>query len=437
MKISRRDFQIALGLSFLSLTTTKLHAFKNRGKSAAGIPILQGATCPTSTQLSILGVRDRPYFFEVIDLYNSQTIKISEQLIYKKNYSDWLNYHLVIEDLQLDREYQLNVYTEIDGQIVDTRKFKTLNLEQAQLNWVFGSCMFEGRHQKSIWDSLYAQKPDFIIFLGDTVYIDRKWGGSAEVSEERIWGRHIQARLVLDIYYWPELIPVIATWDDHDFGLNDANRTFSFKEESREIFDIFFPCYENDFYTRGPGVAKKISTFGQEFYLLDNRTFRSENLSSSEEYFGEKQLQWLEESIDRKKLTWLMQGSQWTTPYDKTENFQRTHNRAYLHTFNRLKSLNAKFVLCSGDVHFSEICRIPDNLLGYESMELTSSSIHSRSVPGYSYLFKNPQRLVGTGAKNFLFINSTNKGTYIEGDVTSFSANNQIMFKMDLDKVKF
>jgi len=31
-----------------------------------------------------------------------------------------------------------------------------------------------------------------------------------------------------------------ATWDDHDFGRNDAGRHYPFKKESKEIFLSFY-----------------------------------------------------------------------------------------------------------------------------------------------------------------------------------------------------
>ena len=35
-------------------------------------------------------------------------------------------------------------------------------------------------------------------------------------------------------------IPVLATWDDHDYGLNDAGREWRLKEEAKEVFLDFY-----------------------------------------------------------------------------------------------------------------------------------------------------------------------------------------------------
>ena len=35
-------------------------------------------------------------------------------------------------------------------------------------------------------------------------------------------------------------VPILATWDDHDFGWNDAGRHYPFKKEAKEIFLDFF-----------------------------------------------------------------------------------------------------------------------------------------------------------------------------------------------------
>ena len=438
MSLSRRDFHKLLGLGLLSLGIPKISNARNSFKTdPTGVPILQGSTTADSTQITVLGLRQEAYDFEVKEKGSTKTITPKNLQIFEKNYSQWVNYHIDLEGLELGKEYELIVRLASSGEVVDLRSFKSLNLDKPQLKWVFGSCMYEGKHKKAIWDSLHAQQPEFIIFVGDSVYIDRKWGDSKEISEERLWGRHIQSRLILDIYYWPQLIPVLATWDDHDYGLNNSNRSFSLKDQSREIFDIFFPCYEGAHIERGPGVAKKLITQGQDFYLLDNRSFRSEKRAAQEEYFGEQQLLWMEKTLDKEKLNWLMQGSQWTTSYDRTENFQRTHKKAFLSTFQRLKDLQARFVLCSGDVHFSEVSNIPQSLLGYNTLELTSSSLHSRSVPGFNYIFKNKNRIVATPSKNYLLIESEDLGQGVLGSVSSYSTKQKLKFAVNLNRIRF
>ena len=34
--------------------------------------------------------------------------------------------------------------------------------------------------------------------------------------------------------------PIIATWDDHDYGMNDVGRHYEKKEQSKKIFLKFF-----------------------------------------------------------------------------------------------------------------------------------------------------------------------------------------------------
>ena len=59
----------------------------------------------------------------------------------------------------------------------------------------------------------------------------------------RLWRRHAEARMTLEIYYSKRLYPIFATWDDHDFGKNDAGKQFPYVPEAhrwggREVFEI-------------------------------------------------------------------------------------------------------------------------------------------------------------------------------------------------------
>lgn len=240
MNFSRRDFHKILGLGLLSFSFPSGGQVNKSEDFPSGVPMLQGATSAQSTQISILGLKNSNYKFECYNQSLSLSIHINKIEVHEKDFSDWVIYNLYIENLDPNYFYELKIVRESDGKFLDNRTFQTLDLNKENLYWAFGSCMYDGTHKKEIWQSLQEQNADFIIFVGDSVYIDRKWGGSKEVSEQRLWGRHVQARLTLDIYYWQHLKPVFATWDDHDYGLNNSNRAFVLKHESQGIFNIFF-----------------------------------------------------------------------------------------------------------------------------------------------------------------------------------------------------
>lgn len=434
MGLSRRDFSKMFGLGLAGMATRSVHSDESGLYSRNRLPIMQGSTDISSTVISVLGSRSVPLEFKVVEMNSNRLLSSVHVSKIEKPFSESVQYRLSVEQLDLGQTYQLLVLSEKDHRILDERVFSALDLEKERLKWVFGSCMEEGLHTKAIWDSMKKLRPDFIILLGDVVYIDIKWGGSKEVSEERLWGRHVVARKVIDLYFWEELVPTFAVWDDHDFGLNNSDRRFPLKFESQIIFDSFFPCQESKHVSLGPGLAKMVSTPSQDFFLLDCRSFRSEPKAKREVYFGEDQLKWLEERVDPSKITWLMMGSQWTVPYEDTENFSITHPQAYRETFQRLRDSKGQFVLCSGDIHWSEVTGIPDGLLPYKTLELTSSRIHSYGFTGSPIMYRNPLRMESTGSKNFCYLETELVHKSIHGFVRSYTANSRIKYEVDLSQ---
>ena len=66
-----------------------------------------------------------------------------------------------------------------------------------------------------IFETIAARRPELFIFLGDNIYADTQ---DMEVM------RNKYAKLAADAGF-SKLIgscPVLATWDDHDYGTNDG-----------------------------------------------------------------------------------------------------------------------------------------------------------------------------------------------------------------------
>jgi alkaline phosphatase D len=70
-----------------------------------------------------------------------------------------------------------------------------------------------------------------------------------------------------------------ATWDDHDFGQNDAGKWYPYKNESKEIFLKFFKEPAESERRKHEGIYKteylKPGDKTIQVILLDVRTFRN------------------------------------------------------------------------------------------------------------------------------------------------------------------
>ena len=92
----------------------------------------------------------------------------------------------------------------------------------------FGSCSNQNK-DLSIFDTILSRQPDVFIYLGDNIYADT----------ENMWVLRKKYRTLKNNPHYKKFearTPIIATWDDHDYGLNDSGKHYPKKEASKKIF---------------------------------------------------------------------------------------------------------------------------------------------------------------------------------------------------------
>jgi len=388
--------------------------------------ILQGATDETKTQFSIVYDRSKKLSVVAINLKGHELtpdfVEVKTMASYEKSITKVYFSHLSIHD-----KYQLVLKTE-DGEILDQREFKTLETNNSKLKFALCSCMDEYRHDAGIWQDLMEKSPDVIFFIGDSVYTD--WhprGGAA--NPEQLWIRYSEARSTLDIYFSKKLIPIFAVWDDHDFGLDNSGSDYKYVKESKQNFLSFFaqdPGYCSVL-VQGPGVSSAVYLAKQLFVLMDGRSFRLAR-GSKERYahWGQDQENWLYRLLDEHAgIAWLMNGIQYVPSFIFKESISRNFPINLEAFFTELRNSKSKVILVSGDVHYSEVSELEQELLGYRSYEITSSGIHSVPFPGAPGVVHNSRRLEGTGQRNYVIVEAHYKGSFL---VTSHSKNKKVNF---------
>src|SRR5262245_55679530 len=92
----------------------------------------------------------------------------------------------------------------------------------------FGSCAHQDRPQP-IWEQVVAVKPDLFLFAGDNIYGDTR---DMEVLKARY------ARLAAMPGYQKllRICPLLATWDDHDYGADDAGADSPNRAGCKQLF---------------------------------------------------------------------------------------------------------------------------------------------------------------------------------------------------------
>lgn len=105
-------------------------------------------------------------------------------------------------------------------------------IQAKSLNISFGSCLKQ-KKDLSILKTIDEFSPDYFIFLGDNIYKD-----TYDILEKRLEYEKLGKNL--DFISLKTKSKIFATWDDHDYGVNDSGMEYPLKKESQEEFLKFF-----------------------------------------------------------------------------------------------------------------------------------------------------------------------------------------------------
>jgi alkaline phosphatase D len=215
-------------------------------------------------------------------------------------------------------------------------------------------------------------------------------------------------------------VPHLATWDDHDYGKNDAGADFADRHEAQKLFLQFWGVPVSDIRHRRDGVYHA-EIFGPErqrvqVIVLDTRFFRSSlkptdqhNAAGRERYLpdedpaktmlGEAQWSWLadrlREPADLRLIVSSVQVVAEGHGWERWGNLPRERQRLY----DLIRATAAGgVILLSGDRHVGGLYR-EATATPYPLVEITSSGIN-QAFPGNQE--DGPNRLGPVyGAPNF------------------------------------
>jgi len=246
----------------------------------------------------------------------------------------------------------------------------------------FGSCN-NAYAPNELWDDIFLAKPEAWIWGGDIVYADSDDFGTIEKHYHRQLENQEYKRLT-------DSTKILATWDDHDYGMNDGGVTFSAKAKSQEAFLNFLKVGQSDSRRDQEGVyySEQIQSEGHtvEVILLDTRYFRSDltkgtegrrydpNYDEAATMLGDTQWGWLSHRLTTSTadLILLVSSIQFLSSehgYEKWQNFP--HERERL--ISLLKQIDRPLMVLSGDRHISEwsVLKTEDK----EIIDFTSSGL--------------------------------------------------------------
>lgn len=211
----------------------------------------------------------------------------------------------------------------------------------------------------SILHHMAASPAQMMLWLGDNVYL--READYSSVSGIQYRYQHTRSH--------PDLQKLLATkqhyaiTDDHDFGPNNSCKNFGLAEASAEIFKSY---WGNKYYGKnGKGLYSLMSYSDCDFFLLDNRSQRDEDLLPDSIYaktqLGKEQLDWLLQSLlaSRATFKFIVMGGQFLNTFTREESYvQFSRERQVISDFIQKHRLNG-IVFISGDRHHSEILKRP------------------------------------------------------------------------------
>ncbi|MFC3122738.1 alkaline phosphatase D family protein [Agaribacter flavus] len=268
---------------------------------------------------------------------------------------------------------------------------------------VFGSCAKE-RMEQPVWQAITQETPDLFLFIGDNQYSDmQNKNGELVMAPVTDIARLVEAYEMLGKQPgYQQLVkttPIMATWDDHDYGANDAGKNYPLKEASQQAFLDFFKFPKDHPIRKQAGIYHS-KIFGQadqrvQIIMLDTRYHRDDLSPSAKTgvryqahtekgltILGQAQWEWLEQELRKHADIRIIVSSIQLVAYEHGWESWGLFPQERQKMYSLIEKTKAKGVLfLSGDRHLTEISQDNGqlgNTVPYRIWDFTSSGMTDR-----------------------------------------------------------
>lgn len=289
-----------------------------------------------------------------------------------------------LNNLKLNADYSYSV--SIDGTASQRPewRFSTFNQLNSPIRFTVafgGGAGYVPQHEK-MWTTIYNQRPDLLLLLGDNVYSD----DPTTHQMQRYCYYRRQSRP--EYRFLTSQTPTYTIWDDHDFGTNDCQGgpQIDIPAWKPDVLNVYKENWPNpSFGTKdAPGCFYDFKIGDVHFIMLDGRYYRDLRKSDSDSsMLGPVQLQWLLDTVSASDATIKVLVSPVPWVFGAKGDSRDTWNgfkteREHIFKFLQEQSIDG-VVLMSADRHRSDLWRIP-RADTYDLFELNSSRLTNQHV---------------------------------------------------------
>lgn len=279
---------------------------------------------------------------------------------------------IIADEVSMGKKYEYEVV--VNGKKVaieyplefQTQDFWQYRKDPPAFSFLFGTCNYVNEEATDrpgrpyggadeVYASMYAKKPDFMLWGGDNFYYREP-----DYTRTGMIHRNNHARSVKSIQPLLGSVHQYAIWDDHDYGPNDADRSFPLKYTSLEMFKMYWG--NPNFAFPNEGITGKFQWADVEFFLMDDRWNKAPNELNdpNKDYWGQKQMTWLLDQLSTSRASFkiIVNGGQVVSPAKVFENMANYEaERTYL--LKELKNRKIPGVLFfTGDRHISDLNKL-------------------------------------------------------------------------------
>lgn len=356
---------------------------------------IQGHTTSSSVKIWLLAKEAKQVTVELSNQNEKYSLSANADSL--RIYEDFMPGTFSFEGLKPGTNYEVSV-TLNKREIRDKKmiSIKTLSEESIRdFSFLLGSCAFMPsklikpfypRVFDKIYKSMEKTPADLMLWLGDNLYYRPKNYSSVK----GMYRQQIRTRKFNQIDNFMKSLPQYAIWDDHDYGNNDSDENFPLKDSSLAIHKKFWP---NPFFgtIEAPGTFSNFRMYDCEFFLLDNRFYRTPPETANPSILGEKQLEWFLHNLKSSVAVFkfVAVGTQMlneNTPHERY--VQYTAERKKIFDFIKENKIQGVIFL-TGDIHHSVLMK-SNTLCDYPVYDFTCSPLTSVVHNAHSYEYENP-----------------------------------------------